>query len=179
MNPPTSDRIGAYARAIHGIVEAEGRVAEASDDLFRFARAVEANDELRSALVDAALPLEQRLGVVEELLAPALTVTRAAVTLIVAAGRAADLPAIVDRLTGLVAEAREQAVAEVRSAVPLDDAVVERLAAALSAATGKSVQVRVIVDERVLGGVVARIGDTVIDGSVRHRLEQLQEEIRQ
>ena len=46
----------------------------------------------------------------------------------------------------------------------------ERLAAALSQATGKQVEVKVIVDENVLGGIVARIGDTVIDGTVRHRL---------
>jgi F-type H+-transporting ATPase subunit delta len=63
----------------------------------------------------------------------------------------------------------------VRAAVPLDDRVRERLAKALSDATGKQVEVKVIVDPNVLGGVVARIGDTVIDGSVRHRLDQLKE----
>ena len=42
-------------------------------------------------------------------------------------------------------------------------------------ATGKQVEVKVILDETVLGGLVARVGDTVIDGSVRHRLEQLRE----
>ena len=65
-------------------------------------------------------------------------------------------------------------VAEVRSAVPLDDEQVQRLAEALSQATGKHVEVKVIVDPSVLGGVVARIGDTVIDGTVRHRLDQLE-----
>ena len=49
------------------------------------------------------------------------------------------------------------------------------LAKALSEATGKEVEVKVIVDPNVLGGVVARIGDTVIDGTVRHRLDQLKE----
>ena len=64
-----------------------------------------------------------------------------------------------------------------RSAVPLDAAQQERLAAALSQATGKQVEVKVIVDENVLGGIVARIGDTVIDGTVRRRLAQLKERI--
>ncbi len=64
-----------------------------------------------------------------------------------------------------------------RSAVPLDAAQQERLAAALSHATGKRVEVKVIVDENVLGGIVARIGDTVIDGTVRRRLAQLKERI--
>ena len=62
-----------------------------------------------------------------------------------------------------------------RSAVPLDDAQQQRLAAALSQATGKQVEVKVVVDEKVLGGLVATIGDTVIDGTVRHRLAQLKE----
>ena len=51
----------------------------------------------------------------------------------------------------------------------------QRLATALGRATGKDVEVKVIVDPTVLGGLVARIGDTVIDGSVRHRLEQMKE----
>jgi len=64
-------------------------------------------------------------------------------------------------------------MAEVRSAVPLDDATVERLAAALGKATGRQVEVKVIVDESVIGGIVARIGDVVIDGSLAHSMEEL------
>ena len=47
----------------------------------------------------------------------------------------------------------------------------------LSRATRKQVEVKVIVDESVMGGIVATIGDTVIDGTVRHRLDQLKEQI--
>ena len=93
----------------------------------------------------------------------------------VGADRAGDLPAIVDRFLELSAEQRKHEVAEVRAAVPLDEGVRDRLANALSHATGKQVEVKVVVDPNVLGGVVARIGDTVIDGSVRHRLDQLKE----
>ena len=73
------------------------------------------------------------------------------------------------------AETRSKALAEVRSAVPLDDETVERLAAALSKATGKKVEVKVIVDESVIGGIVARIGDTVIDGSIARRMDSLRQ----
>lgn len=172
------DRVEAYARAIEGVVAAEGHDAEAADELFRFARTFEANEGLRNALVDPGMPLERRLGVVEELLgAPALTVTRAVVTFVVTAGRASELPAIIDRYVELAAATRDHAVAEVRSAVPLDEPTTQRLAQALAAATGKQVEVKVIVDPTVLGGLVARVGDTVIDGSVRSRLEQLRESI--
>jgi F-type H+-transporting ATPase subunit delta len=55
------------------------------------------------------------------------------------------------------------------------DAQVERLAHVLSRATGKQIEVKVVVDPAVMGGLVATVGDTVIDGTVRHRLEQLKE----
>jgi F-type H+-transporting ATPase subunit delta len=167
-------RVDAYAEALLGIVEAEGRLAEAEDELFRFARVVEGNDDLRMALSDTTLPAERRMGVVEELLgSTALTISRAVASFVVGAGRGHDLPAIIDRFVELAAQRRAHEVAEVRSAVALDDDQRQRLAAALSRATGKQVEVKVIVDEKVLGGIVARIGDTVIDGTVRHRIEQL------
>ena len=64
-------------------------------------------------------------------------------------------------------------MAEVRSAIPLTDDQKSRLADALGQATGKQVEVKVIVDPSIKGGLVAQVGDTVIDGSVRRRLEQL------
>ena len=101
--------------------------------------------------------------------------TRSIAAFIVGAGRGHDLPAIVERFVELAAQAREHEVAEVRSAVALDDAQVEKLAKALGRATNKNIEVRVVIDPSLLGGVVATIGDTVIDGTVRHRLEQLKE----
>ncbi len=61
--------------------------------------------------------------------------------------------------------------------MPLDEEQQRRLAEALGKATGKRVTVKVIVDPSVLGGLIARVGDTVIDGSVRHRLDQLKESV--
>jgi F-type H+-transporting ATPase subunit delta len=71
------------------------------------------------------------------------------------------------------AAAADKEVAEVRSAVPLTQDQVTRLAEALGKATGKQVEIKVILDPTIKGGVIAQIGDTVIDGSVRRRLEQL------
>jgi F-type H+-transporting ATPase subunit delta len=170
----TAERIDAYARAVLEVAQAEGYLAETEDELFRFARAFEGSDELRMALSDPALPAARRMAVVEQLLGvPSLASSRAIASFIVGIGRASDLPAIVDRFIALGAEARSHEVAEVRSAVALSDAQISDLAASLSRATGKRVEVRVVVDTKVLGGLVARVGDTVIDGSVRHRLDQL------
>ena len=62
-----------------------------------------------------------------------------------------------------------------RSAIALSDDQQQRLAEALQRATGKDVTVKVIVDPSVMGGLVTRIGDEVIDGSVRTRINQLRE----
>ena len=75
----------------------------------------------------------------------------------------------------LGANQRGKVLAEVRSAVPLTDDQKGRLADALNRSTGKDVEVAVVVDESVLGGLVTRIDDQVIDGSVRSRLSQLRE----
>ena len=100
------------------------------------------------------LPLDRRAAIVDELLENrALPITRAIATFIVGAGRGHDLPAIVDRFVELAAQSREHEVAEVRSAVALDDAQ-QRTARRprSSRSTGKQVEVKVIVDESVLGG---------------------------
>jgi F-type H+-transporting ATPase subunit delta len=171
-----SDRIDAYAAALFEVAKAEGSLAAVEEELFRVARTIEGNDELRSTLTDQAVPIDRRQGIVEDLLSGrASPVTTALVSFVVGSGRSKDLPAIIDRLVERAAEERSQAVAEVRSAVPLDDDQRERLAAALGKATGKNVSLKVIVDPSILGGIVAQVGDTVIDGSVRTRINQLRE----
>lgn len=168
----------AYARAILDIARAEDRVAPVEDDLFRFARALEGSEPLRVALTDPQLPLERRVAVVDELTAgKALPLSAALLGMLIGAGRVNDLGDIVDRFVELAAASREREVAEVRSAVELDEGQIARLADALGRATGKAVEVKVIIDPSVLGGLVARIGDIVIDGSVRHRLDQMKAQL--
>jgi F-type H+-transporting ATPase subunit delta len=175
---PSTPRVEAYANALLEVSRAEGHLADIQDELFRFARTFEGSDELRTALTDPALPRERRIAVVEDLLGgKALQTSAALAAFIVAAGRAGDLPAIVDRFVELAAAEQRRAVAEVRSAIELTPEQTDRLREALNRATGKDVEVKVVVDPSVLGGIVARVGDLVIDGSVRHRLEQLREQI--
>ena len=173
-----TDRIDGYANALFEVAQVEGSLTSVENELFALARALESNDDLRNTLTDAAIPVERRQGVVEDLLGNRTSpVTAALVSFVVGSGRARDLPAIIDRLVQRAAQAKNKVVAEVRTAVPLTDDQRTRLAEALGKATGKSVEVKAIVDPSVLGGVVAQIGDTVIDGSVRNRLEQLREAI--
>ena len=172
------DKVEAYADALLEVAKAEGLLGEVEDDLFRFARAFEGSDELRMALTDPALPPERRMAVVEELMGgKSLAVSAAMAAFVAGIGRAHELPAIVDRFVEKAARERQREVAEVKSAIPLDDTQQRRLAEALSKATGKQVELKVVVDPAVLGGLVATVGDTVIDGTVRHRLDELKERI--
>jgi F-type H+-transporting ATPase subunit delta len=96
---------------------------------------------------------------------------------VVESGRARDLAKIIDELARIAAEQRQQALAEVRSAVPLTKEQTDRLAAALGSATGREVDVKVVVDPSVVGGFVARVGDEVFDGSLASRLEDVKERL--
>jgi len=166
--------IVAYADAVASIVEAEGQAERTADELFRVARAFESNDQLRTTLSDGTIPAERRQQVVEQLLdGRAQATTVHVVSLLIATGRVRDLPAIVDAVVQRVASGRDQHVAEVRSAIALTADQEQRLAAALSTATGKRLDVKVVVDPSVLGGLVATVGDEVIDGTVRSRLDHL------
>jgi F-type H+-transporting ATPase subunit delta len=170
----TDERTLAYAGALFGVARSEGNLAEVEDELFRFARTLEASDELRTTLTDAALPVSRRQQIVEDLLGgKANPITTSLLSMVVGTGRSRDLPAIVDELVRISAAEGNKEVAEVRSAVALTDDQKARLADALGKATGKQVEVKVIIDPTVLGGLVAQVGDTVIDGSVKTRLAQL------
>jgi F-type H+-transporting ATPase subunit delta len=174
----SEDRIEAYADAMFDVARAEGTIDEVEDELFRFARALEGSDELRNALTDPHIPASRRQQIVEDLLGSRATpVTTALVSMVVGVGRGRDLPTIIDALVKKSAAAHNRAVAEVRSTVELTAEQRERLAQAIEKATGKKVEVKVIIDPTILGGVVTTIGDTVIDGSVRTRLEQLKNAI--
>jgi F-type H+-transporting ATPase subunit delta len=173
-----ADRVDGWVVGLFEVARAEGQLEAVEDDLFRFARALEGSDELRSVLTDEAVPASRRLGVVTDLLGNrASPLSAALVSAVVAAGRSRQLPAIADGLVRRAAASRERVLAEVRSAVPLDDDQRTRMAQALGRATGKAVEVKVVIDPEVLGGVVAQVGDTVIDGSVRSRLDELRERI--
>jgi F-type H+-transporting ATPase subunit delta len=178
MTTASEDRIEAYADAMFEVARAEGTMDEVGDELFRFARALEGSDELLGVLTDPHIPASRRQQVVEDLLGSRATpVTTALVSMVVGIGRGHDLPTIIDSLVRKSAESHDRAVAEVRSTVELTDAQQQRLAQAIEKATGKKVEVKVIIDQTILGGVVTTIGDTVIDGSVRTRLEQLKNAI--
>lgn len=167
-----------YARALYEIAQVEGDVARVSDELFRVARAVESHTELRRALTDIAIPFSGKEQLLQELLGKqASSHTLNAIRFVISQGKARELVEIADELSKITAVESNKEVAEVRSAVALDSAQREALAQALKAATGRNVEVKAIVDPSVIGGVLAKVGDIVIDGTVRGKLAQLKQHL--
>ncbi len=163
-----------YAAALYNVARAEDALDRVSDELYQIARLLESNSELMQRLTDARMDTAARIGIVEELLSGrAHPQTVSAVTYVLSSGRARQLPEIADALAKYTAASRKRAVADVRTAVPLDDEARRRLAEALSRSTGREVEVKATVDPDVVGGVVVTMGDTVIDGSVARRLAEL------
>ena len=172
----TDIRTTAYAEALLAVARAEDDADRVTDEMFALGQAVESDEQLRSTLTDTSLPAERRAQVIEDILSPeACSTTVATASMVVAAGRGGDLPEIAREMARISAAGSGAVVAEARSAVALTDEQVSRLAAALTDKLGREVTVRNIVDQTVMGGVVTQIGDEVIDGSVRTRLNQLRE----
>jgi F-type H+-transporting ATPase subunit delta len=174
----SSDRISGYAEGIFEIARGEGVLDRVEGELLAISRAFETSPELRSNLTDLQLPLEKKQSIVDELIGGrASSLTVGLVQLVVSQNHASELPAIANAVAEAAASSRDRAVAEVRSAVPLDDATVSRLTESLGRATGKKVEVKVVVDPSVIGGIVARVGDTVIDGSIARRVDSVRQAV--
>jgi len=172
----SDEKIQGYARAILAVASAESNGAQIEDEIYRFSQVLQSSEELKSTLSDASITSARRQQIVEDLLdGQATQTTVALVSMIVAAGMGSDIKAIADRVIGLGAESRDKAVAEVYSVVDLSSDQQQRLAAALKSATGKDVEMKIIIDESVMGGLLVQIEDEVIDGTVRTRLKQLRE----
>jgi len=169
-------QIRGYAEGLLSIAEAEGDLATTRAQLAAVARAVQENDELRSALSNNTLPVAVRGQIVDDVLAnKTSTVTRGLVSMIVSAGRGKDLVDIVDAFAELSLGGSDGRIAVVRSAVPLSAAQQSRLGAALAGQLGHEVELDLVIDPTLQGGIVTTIGDTVIDGSLKTRLARMRE----
>jgi len=171
-----SDHIDGYARALLDVIGAEGDADRLSDELFRVAQAFAESEELQGTLGNSSVPFEAKQGIVTDLIGKrASAVTVSLVNMLVGVNRLKDFPAISKRMLDLAAEAQGSIVAEVRSAIELDEPTKDRLAAKLSEVTGRAVKLNVVMDPTVVGGLVAQVEDTLFDGSVRNRLLELRE----
>ena len=171
------NRVSGYAVAVFETVTTP-ELEEIEDQLFRFARTVEANRALRRALGDRDLPVGVRQQVIADLLGDqVLPATRRLAAYAVRGGRGRDVVATLDTLVEDAARARGWRVAKVMAADEIDESHRGELSQVLSRLAGNPVDLQVTVDPQLLGGVVVQVGDLLVDSSARHRLEQLREHI--
>ena len=148
--------------------------SQVEEELFRWARTIEANRDLRRTLVDRDAPLASRSGLVDALLAGKVhEVTLSLARYAVSAGRARDIVGTLDYLVDYVARARDWRVARVHTARDLDAASEAQLVAALALLTGTNVELQIARDESLLGGVIVEVGDLRLDASTKGRLGAL------
>jgi F-type H+-transporting ATPase subunit delta len=153
--------------------DADSSLDRVENELFTFGRAVDESPALQMALTDPSTTTESKAGLVNDLVgASASPVTVTVLTHLAGNLRGRRPASAVEELARLASQQRHQVLAEVRSAIALTDDQSVRLAGALTALQGRLVRLNNVVDPDVVGGIVVRVGDDVIDGSVASRLEQ-------
>lgn len=170
-------RVGGYAAAIFEDQHAEA-LEGVEDELFAWARSVEASAALRGVLTNRDLPSSERASIVEDLLAGRVSrVTTALATYAVRGGRARDLVGTLQWLVDLVAAERGWRVARVRTAQGIDDDSRARLTDSLRALVGRPVELEVAEQASLLCGVIIEVGDLRVDASASGRLDTIREHL--
>jgi F-type H+-transporting ATPase subunit delta len=168
----TSDVAEAYARALFELATLADSVDATDASLGELVRGVRGHLDLRTALVDTSVPADAKREVLREIFGESVTPEALAVVTTMVERGLTDLLADLARVFGEIAETeRGIVVAEVTTAIPLDDALRASLTDKLAASLGRPVSLRERVDETILGGVVIKVAGRVLDGSIASQLD--------
>ncbi len=169
-----------YARALFEMAQAEGVVSRVEEELFRLRELLKANPELLQFLKDPNVRPEGKRQALGDLFQgrvhPLVLSTLISLSDQDRAGRVLH---VIEEFSTIAAAARQTVTGEVTVAVTLDDATLTRLATELSRVTGKNVKLLQRVDPAILGGAIITVGEQIIDGSLRRKLDQLKEKLAQ
>ena len=161
-----------YAQAVFELAQEADAIAAWDDDLARMS-AVATDPTARDYLANPSVPRQSRLELLQAVLPPERAEARNLAALLVERGRVGDLPAILELYRESVRDLRGVVVADVTTAEPLGKRERELVRAQLSAKVGREVELRERVDPEIIGGIVAQVGDQLIDGSVISQLRRL------
>jgi F-type H+-transporting ATPase subunit delta len=164
-----------YAEAAFQLADRDGSIETWRRELEQAAAATDG--QLMAVLANPALPLDQRLQAADRVLAGLSQSVRNTVLLLVRRGRIEQLPRVVAEFVRLVERRAGITHATATSALPLTDLEEKALTARLEQMTGGTVALTTDTDASLLGGLVVRVGDRLIDGSVRGRLERLRNQL--
>ncbi len=166
-----------YAEAVFDLGVQQGTLDRWLSDLRLIAEAY-SNRKLAFILRQPKIPFARKEAIVRDLLAPKVSREALALAILLVERELVDLgPKIAEAFEQQLNDYRGLATAVVTSAVPLDTRQQEEVAAYLETLTGKRITLKTRVDPEILGGIVAQIGDTLLDGSVRRKLALLRDQI--
>jgi F-type H+-transporting ATPase subunit delta len=158
-------------QALLAAAEKQRALDGVEDQLFRFGRILDREPALTSLLSDTDVPADKRVALLDEVLGDKVyPVTAALLRETVRTPRGRHLDVTAEELADLAAARRNRSVARVRTAVALSDAQEQRLTGTLTRLYGRDMSLQVELDESLLGGMVIRVGDEVVDGSVAGKL---------
>jgi F-type H+-transporting ATPase subunit delta len=158
-------------QALLAAAEKQRALDGVEDQLFRFGRILDREPELTSLLSDTDVPADKRVALLDEVLGDKVyPVTAALLRETVRTPRGRYLDVTAEELADLAAARRDRSVARVRTAVGLSGAQEQRLTGTLTRLYGRDMSLQVELDESLLGGMVIRVGDEVVDGSVAGKL---------
>jgi F-type H+-transporting ATPase subunit delta len=161
-----------YAEAALEIGRADGTLDQWERDLDRLSAAL-ADDQLRTLAEHPALPYAEKERVIRRVAGDVSPEALNLVLLMIRRGRPRAIPRMVEHFANLVRRERGVSLAEVRTALPLDDTQRTAVLDRLHELTGDEIEINEVVDESLIGGITVRIGDRLYDASVRSRLERL------
>ena len=170
----TSDVAEGYARALFELASLADSVDATETSMIEVAKAVRGHLDLRAALADASVSTDAKRDILRQIFGESATPEAIAIAGAMVSRGLTDSLADVARIFGEVAE-RERGivVADVTTAVPLDDALRSKLTEKLSASLGRPVTLREQVDASILGGIVIKVAGRVLDGSLSSQLTEV------
>jgi ATP synthase F1 delta subunit len=172
-----ADAARVYAEALFAAGEDKGKINELQDQLGRFADAVDADRELQVFLFSPYLSSQDK----KEGLARAVTGAEPEfanfLELLVEKGRMPEIFRIRREFDELWKKANRRLDVTVTSAIELDPSVVGKIGEEVERQTGEKVELSSEVDDGILGGIVLRVGNMVLDASIRTRLEKLRKSV--
>ena len=166
-----------YAEAIFAIAREQNTIDRTLDDVQGIA-SLFSKRTLAYLLNEPKIPLQRKEQVLRQALASRVLPTSLNLALLVVQRQLVEaMPNIARELAQLVLDYKNQAVAQVTTAAPMNEQESSRVQQALEHRTGKTILMQTKVQPEILGGVIARVGDQVIDGSIRHRLTVLKQQL--
>lgn len=168
-----------YAVALADVITARRESAEVQAEVEAWEQMMVTNPSLLEAFSNPTVPYDQKVKVLEELIARTQVrpTTANFLQLLLKNQRLAELPAVNIKLADVLDERAGVISAQVTSARPVSDATKAALEEKLGKLTGKKIRLTYGTDESLIGGIVTRMGSTIYDGSVRNQLRRLGEEL--